>query len=221
MFNPNIYKLIPATVSLIEELGGFTTKTKLLKILYLFDVEYYRKYRRIYTGFNWLYYHLGPWTHEYDRVLEDLVAQSILYRSPHSNPELDVEFYRTSRIMDIRDALPSATDEYILRRIVNIWADIKTAQILDYVYFHTEPILQGTRNEPLDFSVIPEQSVPRYIRSSSGETKQEIKKAREAFEAQQKERTSVLLQPPVQPATPPNYDDEYWEAIETLEGLAR
>ena len=41
--------------------GSYFTKTKLLKLLYLFDVEYYRIHRIIFfTGFSWKFYHLGP-----------------------------------------------------------------------------------------------------------------------------------------------------------------
>ncbi len=40
--NQALVKLIPAIISAVVERGGYVTKTKLLKLLYLFDVEYYR-----------------------------------------------------------------------------------------------------------------------------------------------------------------------------------
>ena len=38
--------LIPAIVTWIAEHDSYATKTKLLRLLYLFDVEYYRKCHR-------------------------------------------------------------------------------------------------------------------------------------------------------------------------------
>lgn len=40
--NPHLKNLIAAVVSYVTEHGGYITKTKLLKLLYLFDVEYYQ-----------------------------------------------------------------------------------------------------------------------------------------------------------------------------------
>jgi hypothetical protein len=219
MINPKLPNLVSVLGSLVEEMGGYVTKTKLLKLLYLFDVEYFRVYRQIYTGFNWQYFHLGPWTSEYDPILEDLLAKGILQKSSSAYADHDTDFYKAVKKVPIREALPNSQDEYILRRILNIWADKRTAQILDYVYFQTEPILLGERYRPLDFSVIPEHAIPQYRRTSSGKTKQEIKAARKAFEENQKTKVSA----PTQPATfiPPKYDDEYWEAMDTLEELAR
>jgi hypothetical protein len=56
--------LIQAIVTWIAEHDGYATKTKLLKLLYLFDVEYYRQHRYTFTGFGWKFFHLGPWAAE-------------------------------------------------------------------------------------------------------------------------------------------------------------
>jgi hypothetical protein len=45
MINP-LTELITAIVSYVTERGGYITKTKLLKLLYLFDVEFYRAHGR-------------------------------------------------------------------------------------------------------------------------------------------------------------------------------
>ena len=61
MDTSSIEKLMIAIVSWAVEQGSYITKTKLLKLLYLFDVEYYRVHRRTFTGFSWKFFHLGPW----------------------------------------------------------------------------------------------------------------------------------------------------------------
>jgi len=52
-------RLFAAIVSYVEERGGYVTKTKLLKLLYIFDVEYFRARRQTYTGFAWKFYPRG------------------------------------------------------------------------------------------------------------------------------------------------------------------
>lgn len=47
--NRTVEQLIPAIVSYVNEHNGYVTKTKLLKLLYLFDVEFFRTNRRIFT----------------------------------------------------------------------------------------------------------------------------------------------------------------------------
>ena len=53
-----IDNLIPAVVTWVVEHDSYVTKTKLLKLLYVFDVEYYR-HRSTFTGFGWKFFHLG------------------------------------------------------------------------------------------------------------------------------------------------------------------
>lgn len=48
-------KLIPAIVSHVNQQGGTVTKTKLLMLLYLFDIEWYRTHGETYTGFEWVF----------------------------------------------------------------------------------------------------------------------------------------------------------------------
>jgi hypothetical protein len=76
--NAQTKQLVPGIVSYVTDHHGYVTKTKLLKILYLFDIEYYRTNRRTFTGFDWKFFHLGPWTPEYDPLISDLVVNGVL-----------------------------------------------------------------------------------------------------------------------------------------------
>ena len=62
--------LLVAIVSYVTTHDGYVTKTKLLKLLYLLDVEFYRAHGQMFTGFNWKYFHLGPWTDEFDPLFK-------------------------------------------------------------------------------------------------------------------------------------------------------
>jgi len=211
---PNIEKLIAAVVTWVVEEGSYVTKTKLLKLLYLFDVEYYRNYRQTFTGFAWKFFHLGPWAPEFDPALEGLVAKGILSQQ-QSNKEFETIFYRPDERIDPREPFSNVKDEYILRRVLKLWGTRSTGEILDHVYFQTAPMEAGIRNAPLDFSVIHSEKPTAYSRSSSGRTKAEIRKRRTKFEAEQAKRKANQNQ--LFAFTPPKYDEEYLNAMTKLE----
>ena len=70
------------------------------------------------------------------------------------------------------------------------------------------------RNQPLDFSVIPEGAPEVYSRSSSGKSPAEIQKLRKQF---QKRRELRAKQRQPFAFTPPRYDNEFHEAMAKLE----
>lgn|SRR2546425_8372902 len=217
--NPALSQLVPAIVSYITEHGGYVTKTKLLKLLYLFDVEHYRVNRQTFTGFEWKFFHLGPWARQFDPLLENLVAQGALVESAGSRPEYDTKFYKASEPFDFHGLLGTLKDEALLKIILDRWGESPTGEILDYVYFRTEPMEYGVRNEPLDFSKIPEQSPPMYERRQSGKTKQEVEAARKKFREESGRRTQETSKRMV--FTPPSYDEEFFAALSKLDGPER
>lgn len=211
--NPNLDKLIPAIVSLVNERESYVSKTKLLKLLYLFDVEWYRIHRETYTGFDWVFLHLGPWTSEYDPLLERLAANLVINIRKSGNPSFDTEFIKTRESVDLGKLFTSYKEEFILKNVLSTWGEKSTAQILDYVYFWTEPMKDAERYQPIDFSTVSEESPPQYRRTSSGATKAEIEAARaritEAAKNLPKAERGAL------PAA--RYDQEYFDAMEKLE----
>lgn len=211
---PTIEKLIAAIVTWVVEQGSYVTKTKLLKLLYLFDLEYYRAHRHTFTGFAWKFFHLGPWAPEFDPTLEGLVSKGVLAQQ-RSNTEFETTFYRAAERIDPREPFSNVKDEYILRAVLKTWGTRSTGEILDYVYFQTAPMEAGIRNAPLDFSLIQCETPTAYSRSSSGKTQAEIQKVRKSFEAEQAQRKARLNQPFT--FTPPKYDEEYLNAMAKLE----
>lgn len=217
--NRALRDLIPAMVSYITEHGGYVTKTKLLKLLYLFDVEYYRMHRQTFTGFQWKFFHLGPWAKEYDEVIDRLVGQLDLVESASSRPEFDTKFYRTREKLDLGRLFTSYRDEGALKEVLDRWGDSTTGEILDYVYFRTEPMLCGVRNQPLDFSRISQETPPAYKRPSSAKTPAEIETLRSKF----REKTAALRSSHKDQFrfTPPRYDADFLDALSKLEQAGR
>jgi hypothetical protein len=215
--NSILQQLIPAIVSYVTDHGGYLTKTKLLKLIYLFDVEYFRIHRRTFSGFSWKFFHLGPWTSEFDPVVQALVEHGHLSESSSAKADYETRFYRTSEHIELEGLLKSYKEEAVLREILDVWGDRTTGEVLDYVYFRTEPMELGSRNEPLDFNKIAENFPPKYVRSTSGVTIKDLKAQRERFAKEQllrqEDRKSGSF------FTPPNYDEEFLEALAKLDQL--
>jgi hypothetical protein len=205
--------VITAIVSYVTERGGYITKTKLLKLLYLFDVEFYRTHGKTFTGFQWKYFHLGPWTKEFDPLFEGLIAKGALVEQRVEKPDYDAKFLGATEAGNLKKTFSDFKDELILRNLLDLWGPIPTSEILDYVYFRTEPMENGIRNEPLDFTRILQQLPEVYKRPASKATAGEIKTLRREF------NRKVAETFPAKPFefTAPRYDEEFRAAMEKLD----
>ena len=56
--------------SYMERIGSMPTKTKLLKLAYLAEVEYLRQHGERLTGAQWIYFLYGPYIDGYDDILQ-------------------------------------------------------------------------------------------------------------------------------------------------------
>lgn len=213
--NPALPELIPSLAYYVTERGGYLTKTKLLKLLYLFDVEFYRAHGSTFTGFNWKYFHLGPWTNEFDPLLQELVEDETLIETKSFKTDYETKFYRASEPSDLGKLFEKFSDQAILTTILNTWAESSTGEILDYIYFHTEPMEYGIRNQPLDFSRIVQQPTQKYVRTSSGKSTKEIAAARRQI--QEILKKVAATRGGYFTFTPPKYDEEYLAALEKLD----
>jgi hypothetical protein len=213
--NVSLSQLLPAVIFYVTERGGYVTKTKLLKLLYLFDVEFYRVHGLIFTGFEWKFFHLGPWTSEFDVLLDELVTREAVVETKSAKSDYETKFYRASEPVDLSSIFEKYSDQAILRAILDAWGDSTTGEILDHVYFRTEPMEHGIRNQPLDFTRIVQRLAEKYVRTSSGKTAKEISEARrrirEALETKVagEQRNFVF--------TPPKYDQEFLAALEKMD----
>lgn len=210
--NDIVQNLVPAVVAYVTETGGYVTKTKLLKLLYLVDVEFFRLHRRTLTGFNWKFFHLGPWTAEFDPLIEGLTTSGVLLERPASKPDYETKFYQVEEQKDLGKLFASANDEFLVKGILKTWAQSPTAEILDFVYFRTEPMELGIRSQPLDFNTIAELPAERYVRSSSGLSSKKIAELRRKF----RERSAEVKRPAFQ-FTPPRSDEEFEKALTRLQ----
>jgi hypothetical protein len=213
--NESVKKLIPAIASYVKDKDAYLSKTKLLKLLYLFDVEYYRIHRQTFTDFQWKFFHLGPWTNEFDPVLEELEQSGVLVAEPNPRPEYDSKNYIATEDHDIDESITSIRDKGALLTVLDRWAERPLGEILDYVYFYTQPMEHGIRNASLDFSLISGQPTEQYKRSSSGKAPAEVARLREAI--REKQAHFRKQQHGKFEFTAPRYDEEFFKALSKLD----
>ena len=217
--NMAVKQLIPAIASYVKEREAYLSKTKLLKLLYLFDVEYYRIHRNTFTGFQWKFLHLGPWTSEFDPLLTELETAGALVAEPSTRPEFDSTNYKPGEDVDLERLFANYQDENALKTVLHTWAERSTGEILDYVYFHTEPMERGIRNQPLDFSFISAQAPERYTRRPSGKSPGDIARLRRAYHDKQARLRTHGTESFA--FTPPRYDHLFFEALAQFDQVSR
>ena len=150
----NIFKEI---LKQAREEGYSVGITKLVKLLYLLEVEYYRLYQKRLTDLEWKFFHYGPYAPEIEEIL----------KSPDIDQEeidiSDERIFRKLLVAKDRYKKYSAEPGFIrlITRIVNEWGGADLRSLLDYVYFETEPMQDVERGEILDFSEIKPWHVER------------------------------------------------------------
>jgi hypothetical protein len=129
-------------------------KTKLLKLVYLAELLYKRRYGKRLTSAEWVYYLYGPYLHNYDRILENNANITI------GDFEYDEE--KKAQIVSIKNThtnnnIPSDI-KFLIGGVVRDYGKLDLQSLLDYVYFETEPMMNAeNRGEILDFEkVMPE-----------------------------------------------------------------
>lgn len=73
-------KLILYVVSQIEASGNKTSLLKLLNIIYLFDMEYYRENKKTFTEVDWIHGPVGPYSKQLDLLFYELLESGDLIK---------------------------------------------------------------------------------------------------------------------------------------------
>jgi len=211
-----ILDLVKAICTRVREKGGYLNKTKLIKYLYLVDVEYYRMHKEMFTGFNWIFKDFGPWAFEYNEIYEAMERAPDFRIDEGNRPDLDTKFIKTTESLELGDVIRDFDIELKVRRIIDRWADEITGPMLNYVYFNTEPMVDAERGKTLDFTKIHRlEPIPRFELSKGSLDAKELaelkKKIRERIdEERKKEKPDCTF-------TPPHYDEIYWEGMTRLD----
>ncbi len=209
---PEAKDLALAILTRIEEREGTANKTKLLKLMYLADIEHYRTTRETITGFDWLFFLYGPWAKDYDALLEQLDAEGTITLEKWSTGSVEGERVSTRTRVSL-DKVGFSNDAFFrTQRQVDAWADSGIPRLLDYVYFQTEPMQNAEKMKPLDFTKVSKEPPMLYRRRSSGTSPGDIQRLRRRFLETKKQGADEPF--PYQSAP---YDAAFLDAMSILE----
>lgn len=121
-------------------------KTRLIKLVYLIELEYYRSFQKRLTKVDWVYFKYGPYVMNYDDYFK--------------SPSIEIEKYDSDFVpVKIKDhfpipQLPKYVD-HLADRLIKKFGQDSLTDLLEFVYFETEPMMNvQERGEELDFSVV-------------------------------------------------------------------
>jgi hypothetical protein len=152
-------------------------KTKLLKLAYLVEYFFYRKTQKRLLEMDWIFYHYGPWSRSYDEILNNhpFIIDKINLdgKMKIHQISIDNEYHSEEK----GDVIVKSTINDVVRRFFPM--DLK--DILDYVYFDTEPMVKVDKLlEVLSFySIKPEE---HYKVKKYSINYKKLKKIRKEFE---------------------------------------
>jgi len=158
-------------------------KTRLIKLLYLIDIENYRLNQKVLTGLDWIFYKYGPYAFEIDKFLDKIgiMEEDVLIGGGKIFANLKKEFGKEDVKLDIET-------KAIIERLIDNWGTADLNELLDYVYFETEPMFKVELRQKLDFSKVKGKRKKREIELSReskeklGELGKRIKKRLEEIE---------------------------------------
>lgn len=185
-------------------------KTKLVKLIYLVDVENYRARRKTLTGLEWIFHHYGPYAFEIDKALAELAFDIPQESAATAGGHAATVFKPSGGVKSRLGEHVRVSELRLVDRVIRAWGETELNPLLNRVYFHTEPMEDAARGETLDFSKIPRR--PRAVRAKDGARMSEDRlneyrrRFREAKAARAKPRRR-----PLDP--PPRFDRVYQEAL--------
>ena len=203
-----ILNLIQYIVWYATEKSISLTTIRLVKLLYLSDY-YWAQYNNgeTYTGWPWRFHHYGPYCYESLEAIEEATKkgyiEKIKYESKFDND------YNLFKCFKEPENLPPTILRGKLEEAVDKWGD-NTYELLDYVYFDTEPMIKAKKGEHLNFSGI---TYPKKIKQLKTKklSKENIKKGKEIINKLKKKIKPTVSGPK------PIYDELYYKAVKLLD----
>lgn len=141
-----------------DDTGSEPLFTKVVKLVYLIDVEYYRSFGRTLSGLQWRFHHYGPW----DEAIYSTLQPRLRGIEPREviTPKGKGTTWRVVNAPDPDELFVRAADQSVVDRVLSRWGEMETGFVLEHVYEDTEP-MQGARfGEVLDFAKIDRKLWP-------------------------------------------------------------
>lgn len=145
-----VQRLILFLVDQLQDLDAPISTIRLVKFLYLIDLENFHRYGETLTGIEWMRYKYGPYFFD----LPEIIRSSSIDLDA---TELETErgkgvVYKALEPQSISGLVPFATENMIIR-IVQTWAHEDLKVLLQYVY-STDPVRNAEYGKRINFEQI-------------------------------------------------------------------
>ena len=134
--------LIKYIISKLVDMDSSYGKTKLVKLLYLVDIEHYRLRGQTLTGLDWVFYYYGPYAFQIDEALKQLELD-IPQEDTKTTSGHKAKVFRPSRDLSSDFEESSGLEKSVVDRVTETWGLEELNTLLNHVYFHTEPMSGG------------------------------------------------------------------------------
>lgn len=151
----NLTKNQKIILFIINKLSGSITKTKLVKLLYLIDLESYKRYGKPVTDLEWFYYNHGPFpTKEFSDGLTALVKDDFIEETVVKSKKTGNNYFLySSKVKNVEDPFKNEYESFMANRIILEFGSYSLDALLDFVY-HSKPFDTTKKKERIDFSKI-------------------------------------------------------------------
>ena len=205
----DIRSLITYVISKLDDMEASFGKTKLVKLLYLIDVEFYRLCSRKLTGFEWVFYYYGPYASAVDNVLTQLDLD-IPQEDVKTLAGYKARVFKAPKHPDTKfEEKASDLEKLIVDKVLREWGMAELNPLLSYAYFHTEPMKDAHRGEILDFSTI-KRPPPESRRQVTETPAVRIKELQKNFQ-KIKESRPFMYYESMNPK--PRFDEVFWSGL--------
>jgi hypothetical protein len=130
-------------------------KTRLIKLLYLIEIEFYRLSQKRLTDLRWQFYHYGPYASEIEQVLGSPDIEELPFSLRDGRQGSRYDFVDDENTCNVPSEIRRIVDH-----TVKAWGETDLNKLLDYVYFETEPMIHAKRGEFLNFTKVSPWTPP-------------------------------------------------------------
>lgn len=214
----NLTPLLNYIIDQVNQQGGTIGRTALTKLVYLIDIEYYKRHGKQATSLQWRFHHYGPYAAELQSQIQLLglhADEAQFTRKPTNRPATGYRYRPNKDWHEIQRAFNTAYDASVKRcvdQIIEQWALEPLPTILDYVYFETEPMQNAKRGQSLDFSKIQPEPINPPPTAKLEFSEEFLSDLRRKW----KEKREAASQQKPKKATEPRYDEIYYEALKMM-----
>jgi uncharacterized protein YwgA len=198
------------------------TTNRLVKFIYLADLYHARiKKGQTITGFPWKFIYYGPYCNEAWQCIEQTVNEGFICKETYDSRFGDGKEYN---VFTNKDEDTEKIEELIhigvLAQIQNVIRKLgdDTPQLLDHVYFDTEPMANAIKGDLLDFSAT-EKSEPikkiKLRKLSPDAIRLARQKIRQLSDEMNADRERLIKD---EKETGKYKDDAYYKFVEMLDG---